>query len=494
MARSPLAELRERVSARKAVVIVGLEVSRHTTGSELFTWPELLSDGLKHCLDWGLLEADDGEEERIPAKRWRLVANELAIALGEDPDAGPRWAKWLSPIEKLSVAKYDGNRTGPQPASLIGAIWELGLPVATTNYDLLLERAVGCTSVTWMNPQVTQAVLTSEREDKIVHLHGVLEEGASIVLGSARTARLQAADVIKKARHAADFASCLVCVGFADPRDPAFVNICELLKSLSRWSIGDHFLLVTDAEANAFRARLSKSRIDRVAVIPYGESIAQLEGFIRRQLHPSVPDPMRNAVGLEPVRRAVRVARGIVAAHRPPGTDDAAVLLEASLEACVRVLGTLNSPLRHLADRTHRPPDWDTWELSDHEEFHDFYAPAAGLAAQRLDPIVNRLLLEARDAVANADLYVVALSRPSQAQAPPAIRRLVAELSALSELAEATWTRARERLEELRELSDRWRETEASVRRTGEPIGEALEALKDLSERLSRPPSDGHPV
>jgi hypothetical protein len=494
MARSPLAELRQRVTARNAVVIVGLEVSHHATGSELFTWPGLLSDGFEHCREWGLKPGatDDG-----PGDDWEAAADVLARSLGEDAedaDAGPRWAKWLSPIDKLSVARYDGNRTGRQPASLIGAIWELGLPVATTNYDLLLERAVGCTSVTWQNPQVTHAVLTGEREDKIVHLHGVLEEGASIVLGSSRGTQLRHQDVITKALAGADFASCVVCMGFAEPRDPAFVNICKLLKTLSRWQIGHHFLLATDAGADAFRKSLLDEQIKRVEVIPYGESIAELEGFIRRQLHPSVPDPMRNAVGLDPIRRAVRVAGEIAAAHRPLGVHDAAVFLEQSLETCVRVLGNLNSPLRHLADRMHRPSDWDTWDLDDQEEFHDFYAPAAGLAAGRLEPIVDRLALEATDAAANAELYVVALSRSSRSQAPPAIRRLVAELLTVSQVAEATWSQAIRRLDELRDLSDRWRDTEASLPRPRERVRDALALVTQAVERLDLPrngrPSD----
>jgi len=55
--------------------------------------------------------------------------------------------------------------------AVLEALGELGVPLATTNYDSLIEQATGLDGVTWREGSRVQVVLRGG-ERSVVHLHG----------------------------------------------------------------------------------------------------------------------------------------------------------------------------------------------------------------------------------------------------------------------------------------------------------------------------------
>src|SRR5260370_41814902 len=66
--------------------------------------------------------------------------------------------------------------------SLIDALAGLGVPLATTNYDSLVEQVTSLPPVTWRDGARIQEVLRGDRRG-VLHLHGYFDEPESVVLG-----------------------------------------------------------------------------------------------------------------------------------------------------------------------------------------------------------------------------------------------------------------------------------------------------------------------
>ena len=57
-------------------------------------------------------------------------------------------------------------------------IWRAGDLVATTNYDLLLEKTIGAAYVTYEQPGEILSVIKGTADNKVIHLHGVYDQEA----------------------------------------------------------------------------------------------------------------------------------------------------------------------------------------------------------------------------------------------------------------------------------------------------------------------------
>jgi hypothetical protein len=138
----------------------------------------LLADGVAYCesllgpslpAGWADRRRDQlthGDTEEIIS-----VAEDITRRLG-GPDGG-EFARWL----ERSV----GGLTAARPA-VLEALAALGVPLATTNYDGLLEAATGWPAVTWRQGALVQQVVLGDT-DAILHLHGHWQDPASVVLG-----------------------------------------------------------------------------------------------------------------------------------------------------------------------------------------------------------------------------------------------------------------------------------------------------------------------
>ncbi len=88
------------------------------------------------------------------------AAEEVTVRLGGR--SGGEFRRWLAEsVGGLRVV--DG--------AVIGALAGLGVPVATTNYDGLIEEVTGWPAVTWRDGARVQRVLRGD-ERGVLHLHG----------------------------------------------------------------------------------------------------------------------------------------------------------------------------------------------------------------------------------------------------------------------------------------------------------------------------------
>jgi SIR2-like domain len=176
---TPLDELGAEVAAGQAVVIVGAGVSVAATGgAPTASWVGLLNDGVAYFEALLGPSLPPGWGERRQAQ---LAAGDLDELVGAAEDltgrlgrlAGGEFGRWLAGgIGELSA-------TRPQ---VLEALAGLGVPLATTNYDGLLEAATGRPAVTWRQGALVEQILRGDH-DAILHLHGHWQDPTSVVLG-----------------------------------------------------------------------------------------------------------------------------------------------------------------------------------------------------------------------------------------------------------------------------------------------------------------------
>ncbi|MDQ6692628.1 MAG: SIR2 family protein, partial [Candidatus Dormibacteraeota bacterium] len=172
-------DLRAQLARGQALVVVGAGVSVAASGaSPVASWPGLLESGVQWC---------ERYEPSLPAGWADLVRG--FIGLGDV-------SSLLSAAE--AVTERLGGRGGGEyhrwlretvgalplaDAAVAQAVAALGAPVATTNYDGLLEQAMpGTGTLTWRDGARIQRVLRGD-EKAVLHLHGYWDEPESVVLG-----------------------------------------------------------------------------------------------------------------------------------------------------------------------------------------------------------------------------------------------------------------------------------------------------------------------
>src|SRR4051794_30310747 len=139
-----LKDLKEAIAGGQALVVVGTGVSRIATdNAPAAAWDGLLELGIQRCLDIGKADAAWADRRRADLKSGSVVellgvASQVEALLGA-PDGG-EYRRWL---RETVGALHPVNR------DVLEALASLGVPLATTNYDGLLEEATGLPAVTW---------------------------------------------------------------------------------------------------------------------------------------------------------------------------------------------------------------------------------------------------------------------------------------------------------------------------------------------------------
>ena len=89
--------------------------------------------------------------------------------------SGPEYARWLA--ETVGLLKPHEESRG-----ILEALATLNVPIATTNYDSLLEGACGLSAVTWKERGRVERILHGD-DKAILHLHGYWSDPTSVVPG-----------------------------------------------------------------------------------------------------------------------------------------------------------------------------------------------------------------------------------------------------------------------------------------------------------------------
>jgi tetratricopeptide (TPR) repeat protein len=267
----------ELAASGRGLVVAGAGVAiAATAGTEqaaLASWDGLLRHGLDHCLRFGRKD-----EPWAAALRARLapprtdtllaVAGEVCAAL-DAPGLG-ELGRWLQDTAgSFRAARRDQ----------LDALRDLGLPLATTNYDDLLEQVTGLPAATWQDTAVLEDLLRGKPPRAVLHLHGHWQRPDSVILDPAayRRAAPVVQDLLKALRlsHTLLFVGC--GEGLADPNWSALRDWSRDLLATSRWR---HFRLCRTAELPELERQHPPA--ERLFPVPYGPDFSALAPFLSR--------------------------------------------------------------------------------------------------------------------------------------------------------------------------------------------------------------------
>src|SRR5450432_476615 len=259
----PLEDLKKDIAEGRAVLVVGAGVAMQATGGQACaSWTGLLRNGARYCVDldsslrdkWlGKVESDidsDDPEELI------LAAERVTTKLG-GRSGGP-YRTWL----KQSVGAL---RVKEKP--VIDAIHRLSVPIATTNYDGLIEEVTRLNPITWRSRAEVEEFLQG-REETVLHLHGYHSDPQSVVLGIRSYEEVLGDEHAQTSLRSLLLTKTLVFVGFgAGLKDP---NFGALLQWRLRYMSGASrcYLLALDKDCPALRKEPPLGQ--GVVVLSYG--------------------------------------------------------------------------------------------------------------------------------------------------------------------------------------------------------------------------------
>ncbi|HKH45506.1 MAG TPA: SIR2 family protein [Thermoanaerobaculia bacterium] len=274
MSRDLLDELRHEISQGRMLVVVGAGVSMAATGEDrLASWTGLLRHGADRCVEVGgplpegwadrvQAEIDSGDLDELLS-----AAEKISRKLGAP--CGPEYARWL----RETVGRFQA-----QDPTVIEAIADLELPLATTNYDGLLEEVTSLPPVTWREGARVERVVRGE-EPGILHLHGFWKEPESVVLGIRSYEQVLGEAHAQTMLRTVRATRGLLFVGCgAGVADPDFDALLRWMRTVFEGSDFHHFQLCLEKEVEKFQELHPPE--ERLFAVPYGEEHSCLAPFL----------------------------------------------------------------------------------------------------------------------------------------------------------------------------------------------------------------------
>ena len=275
MSQGLIDDLKKQIDRGQAIAIIGAGVSIGATNSEpAASWTGLLEHGIARCEQFGYPkpEPEWGGHLRGLLKVGDLltVAQAIEQRLGA-PDGG-EWMAWLR-------SAFEDLKALPGRSEVLGALADLGILIATTNYDGLLEAATGRPAVTWRDGNRVERVVKGQ-ELGILHLHGYWAEPGSVVLSALGYERVRgdahAQAVLRTLRmtHAMLFVGCggtLV--------DPNWADLLKWTEEVFKGSEARHHRLCLEKDRAAVEREHPPAQ--RIFPLPFGEKHDHLAPFLR---------------------------------------------------------------------------------------------------------------------------------------------------------------------------------------------------------------------
>jgi tetratricopeptide (TPR) repeat protein len=295
VAHTLLDDLKQQIAGRKAVFVVGAGVSIQASGRHpCASWTGLLHNGAERCselnqglkdkwLDTAKWEIDSGDtDEMITA------AERITTKLGGR--TGGEYRRWL----RESVGAIG---TKPEGRAVLEALQGLALPIATTNYDGLIEEVSGRKPVTWRDTAAVERVLRGD-DDGVLHLHGYWEQPESVVLGIRSYEEVLGSEHAQEVLRSLQMMTTVVFVGCgAGLSDPNFGALLHWTGSVFRNSEYRRYRLALDGEREALQKEHPEAQ--RIYLIGFGPTHDDLPAFLRSLAPATIvttpPDPPRSA-------------------------------------------------------------------------------------------------------------------------------------------------------------------------------------------------------
>ena len=287
-----LDDLQQQIANGQVVAIVGAGVSIGATGADTASWVGLLKNGIKRCEGVGSPRPNPGWSDRQEAAledgqldELLSVASQIESRLGA-PNGG-EYRRWLR--ESVGALRASDR-------AVLEALCDLGVPLATTNYDGLIEEVTRLPAVTWRDGARIQRIIRGD-EPGILHLHGHWEQPELVVLG------IRSYDQVLGDAHSQTVQSALAMMksflfvgcgeGLADPN---FGALRQWIGKVFPGAEYRHFRLCRDGEIDEIQ-KLHPPE-ERIFAVGYGAGHADLVPFLGRLKQPrTIPPPARPETG-----------------------------------------------------------------------------------------------------------------------------------------------------------------------------------------------------
>lgn len=283
MSHSPVEDLRAEIARGRVLAIVGAGVSMAATNqAPCADWIGLLKDGVQRCVAFAQ-PLPSGWERRVleqiesrDLEEMLLAAENISRRLGA-PQGG-EYRDWLrDSVGALKVADR----------AVLEALRDLGIPMATSNYDGLLEEVTGLDPITWRDGAAVERVLRGD-DRAILHLHGYWEDPESVILGIRSYEEVlgdaHAQNVLRTLRTVNTFLFVGCGEGLADPNVGALLRWTREIFAGSEYR---HYRLCRDSERDDLQKKHPPE--ERIHVLPYGPDFSDLAPFLR-SLRPAVTE------------------------------------------------------------------------------------------------------------------------------------------------------------------------------------------------------------
>jgi hypothetical protein len=272
-----ISRLVESARSGELVAVVGTGVSLALTDGKnrALSWKGLILDGFGRARDLGRItktQFDHWQSQRDSDDLDDLLAAAEFIGRKLEAPSGDLYARWLKDVFR------DVTATNQRVVSAVQTLHSVNIPIATLNYDSLLEGVTDLASIRLDETSKVIEWIRREREG-VLHLHGSWEAPATCILGIRdyqATLGNEVRDLIQRSLGAFKRLLFIGCGDtFADP------NFCSLIRWL-RIQLGsaapEHYALVIDGDLAARKADPTWAGF--VEPLSYGASRERLADFL----------------------------------------------------------------------------------------------------------------------------------------------------------------------------------------------------------------------
>lgn len=276
----PLEDLKQRIEDERVLVIAGAGVGI-ATNPKAPTWKGLLQHGVEYCraysnqVDDVWAAAQQAALERSHLFEWLGVASQIEQLLGASRDKDRVRGEYRAWLESAC------GELAPENPEVAEALAALSAPIATTNYDGLIESVTARQPVAWCDAARVQQVLQGHDRDAVIHLHGFWRRPETAILGYQSYTDLIGHAAAQAMQQSMRTMFSLLFVGCGDTvGDPNFDRWLGWARETFRGTeIFDHYILVLDRDVDDLAKRLDPD--DRLRVLGYGARYDDLAGFLR---------------------------------------------------------------------------------------------------------------------------------------------------------------------------------------------------------------------
>lgn len=341
-------------------------------------WYQLIERALGRCVEERLFDESEEAIWRAALEgSWKgdaLITVASLIEWRLRKAKPERFGRWLE--DELGSLQ-------PVNPVLALAIGDLEAPILTTNYDNLLEDALGREGCHWQDGDKLAAVVRRKSRD-IGHLHGRYRDPDSVILGFMGYRAVLEDSAVQAVQQAVALAESFLFVGCsaAGVSDP---NLGVLLQwyasTFPNQGSDQHFLLARSGDVEATRDQIREAGA-LLQVIGFGEEHSDLPEFVR-SLARHAPSRLARQLG---------VYREEIARNIGPDSEQIAELLESGRAESAEAL--LVPALAEVEAK-----------LADDPEAPEFTAKAARIQANLVRALtMQQRREEAREQLARIDI------------------------------------------------------------------------------------------